>query len=189
MLWSFKVRLLVVIAVVALVGYSLQSGNWSRSWIEPALRVILYEDQQATQILAVISERLSGYKISPAASEQVLQLPSAYTGVARPFGNSWDASQNKSVLFPGVLLQVSPNSPVKPVLPGKVNLVQGDTGQYKVVIEHEQGLTSEYGQLDRVMVRAGQKVSKDTVIGRSGNQLYFAVNSPQGPLDPSHLFP
>lgn len=189
MLWSFRVRLLVVIAIVALVGYSLQSGNWSKNLVEPALRVILHEDQRANQILAAISERLSGYQIQPAVSDQVLQLPCAYTGVIRSFGNSWDVTQNKSVLFPGILLQVNPNTPVKPVMPGKVNLVQGEAGQYKVLIEHQQGLTSEYGQLDRVSVRAGQTVSKDTIIGRSGSQLYFAINSPQGPLDPGHLFP
>lgn len=157
--------------------------------MEPVLRVILYEDQLANQVLATINERLSGHQVSPAASDQVLQLPSAYTGVVRSFGNSWDASQNKAVLFPGVLLRVNNNSPVKPVLPGKVDMVQGEAGQYKVRIEHEQGLISEYGQLDRVLVRAGQMVSKDTVIGRSGSQLYFAIDSPQGPLDPGHLFP
>lgn len=189
MLWSFRVRLLVVIAILTLVGYSLQSGNWSRNWVEPALRVILHEDQCANQILAAISDRLSGYQLQPAASDQVLQLPGAYTGVVRPFGNSWDASQNKAVLFPGILLQVNSNTAIKAVLPGKVTMIQGEAGQYKVQVEHQQGLTSEYGQLDRVLVRTGQTVSKDTVIGRSGEQLYFAINSPQGPLDPGHLFP
>jgi len=188
-LGSFRIRLLVVIALVALVGYSLQSGNWSRNLVEPALRVILYEDQWTNQILATFSERLAGQQVQPAASDQILQLPCAYTGVIRSFASSRDTSQNQSEPFPGILLQVNPNSIVKPVLPGKVIMVKGETGEYTVLLEHEQGLTSEYGHLARVLVRTGQTVSKDTVVGRSGSQLYFAINSPQGSLDPSSLFP
>jgi murein DD-endopeptidase MepM/ murein hydrolase activator NlpD len=157
--------------------------------VEPALRVILYEDQWANRVLAAFSERLAGRQLEPAVSDQVLQLPCAYTGVLLPFGSSWYTGQNESEPSPGILLQVNPNTAVKPILPGKITMIKGEAGQYTAVIEHEQGLTSEYGQLDRVLVRTGQTVTKDTVIGRSGNQFYFAVNSPQGPLDPSNLFP
>lgn len=189
MLGSFRTRLLVVIVIVTLVGYSLQSGYGSRTWVEPALRVIFYEDQWATRLVAAISEHLPGYQPQAVVSDQVLQLPCAYTGIIQSFGSTWDAGQNKSVLFPGILLQVNPNSAVKPILPGRVILVQGEAEQYKVIIEHEQGLDSEYGKLERVLVKTGMTVNKDTVLGRCGSQLYFAVNSPEGPLDPGNLFP
>jgi murein DD-endopeptidase MepM/ murein hydrolase activator NlpD len=188
-LGSFRIRLLVVIALVALVGYSLQSGSWSRKLVEPALRVILHEDQWTKQILADFSERLAGQPAQPATSDRILQLPCAYTAVIRPFASARDAGQKQSEPFPGILLQVNPNAMVKPVLPGKVVMVKGESGEYTVLLEHEEGLTSEYGHLARVLLRAGQTATKDTVIGRSGSQLYFAINSPQGPLDPSSLFP
>ena len=63
---GFRIRLLVVIALVALVGYSLQSGSWSRKLVEPALQVILHEDQWTKQILADFSERLAGQPAQPA---------------------------------------------------------------------------------------------------------------------------
>lgn len=188
-LGSFKTRLLVVIVIITLVGYSLQSGYGSRTWIEPVLRMVFYEDQWANRLVAAIGEYLPGYQTPAVVSDQFLQLPCAYTGIIRSFGSTWDVQQEEPVLFPGVILQVDPNTVVRPVLAGKVILVEGEGSDYKVVVRHEGGLGSEYGKLAGVKVKTGMNVNKGTILGRCDEEFYFAINSPEGPLDPGQLFP
>ncbi len=168
----------------------MQSIHGGRALIEPALRVVFYEDQWVNRLVTTIGAYLPGYQTpSAAVSDQLLQLPCPYKGIIQPFSASEALESGQNSFLPGIVLQVEANSAVLPILAGRVILVEGDAQDYKVLIGHEQGFESEYGGLKRVLVKPGMNVTKSTVLGRNGEQLYFALNSRQGPLDPGQLFP
>ncbi|HEY8496953.1 MAG TPA: M23 family metallopeptidase [Limnochordales bacterium] len=67
---------------------------------------------------------------------------------------------------PGVRLMAAPGGPVRAVLPGTVAEAGRDPdGGLLVAIEHGGGLTTVYGNLEHVMVAAGQRVSAHAPVG------------------------
>ena len=71
----------------------------------------------------------------------------------------------------GVDIRAHGNVPVLAVLPGKVTVVD----PYKlgrVVIDHENGISTAYLHLDTIAVKIGQSVEKGTVLGKTGGRGY-----------------
>ena len=69
----------------------------------------------------------------------------------------------------GIDLAARIGTPVRPVLSGRVQFAGTMRGYGKVVwIEHGEDALSVYGHLSEVTVKEGQKVTKSTVIGRTG---------------------
>lgn len=189
MLGSFKIRLLLVMMLIIVIGYSVQTSARGRQAVEPVLRYILHEDD--------LMQRLSSWGTAlyhtafpvPAVSEQVLQKPCPYLGVQQNYGWRWDETKKKQVFEPGILLKVTPESPVLPSLPGRVVKVSRQGDLYTVAIEHENGLMTEYGRLRNAAITPGAVAVRSTVLGTSSDLLYFSVHNQEGPLDPGKMFP
>lgn len=69
----------------------------------------------------------------------------------------------------GIDLAAKIGTPVRPVLSGRVQFAGTMRGYGNVVwIEHGKDALSVYGHLSEVTVKEGQKVTKSTMIGRTG---------------------
>lgn len=96
----------------------------------------------------------------------------------------------------GVALGAKPGAEVKVIMPGTVTLVaSGEQGTRQVNIDHGNGWQSTYSGLDRVQVKAGQKLAAGAVLGTLGqyqrtdgvleNHLYLKVTRYGKPIDPN----
>ncbi len=69
----------------------------------------------------------------------------------------------------GIDLVAKVGTPVRPVLSGRVRTAGTMRGYGKVIwIEHGKDALSVYGHLSEILVKEGQRVTKATVIGRTG---------------------
>ncbi len=83
-----------------------------------------------------------------------------------PFGIR---SQGGTDLHRGVDLGADVGTPVRPMLPGRVRFAGAMSGYGNVIwIDHGEDLISVYAHLSRIGVEALQEVSKETVIGHTG---------------------
>ncbi|NPV69812.1 MAG: M23 family metallopeptidase [Firmicutes bacterium] len=98
-------------------------------------------------------------------------------------------------LHEGIDIASSYGHPVRAAAAGVVRYA-GYRGTYGklVVLRHEQNTETYYGHLSQIMVKAGQKVEKGSVIGRVGStglstgpHLHFEVRVRGRPLDPSYV--
>lgn len=107
-------------------------------------------------------------------------------------------SQNFSWYHPGVDLGAPPQAPVYPLTEG---IVESATetfwgfGRY-VVISHGGGFQSLYAHLSKIDVKAGQKVGKETVIGKvgatgwaTGEHLHLEIYDNGHSINPFELLP
>lgn len=79
----------------------------------------------------------------------------------------------------GVLYQRGKTSLVRAALPGKVVLIDYMDGyENYVILEHQSGFYSVYGNLEKVQVTEGQTIQKKDRLGILGKEkgLYFQVN-------------
>ena len=102
------------------------------------------------------------------------------------------------VAHTGVDFGLSMGTSVYPIMEGKVILTgSGNTGYGNyVVVAHGGGYASLYGHLSQVLVSPGRPVSKDTVIGYSGNSgkstgphLHLEIIIDGQPVDPMRYMP
>lgn len=83
-----------------------------------------------------------------------------------PFGIR---SQGGPDLHRGVDLEAAIGTPVRPVLPGRVRFAGTMSGYGNVIwIDHGEDLITVYGHLSEIGVDVLQEVSKETVIGLTG---------------------
>lgn len=72
-------------------------------------------------------------------------------------------------LHRGVDLEAAIGTPVRPVLPGRVRFAGSMSGYGNVIwIDHGEDLITVYGHLSEIGVEVLQEVSRDTVIGLTG---------------------
>lgn len=95
--------------------------------------------------------------------EGPVEISSRFGLRANPFGRGYEL--HSGIDFPG-----DTGTVVKATAPGKIDQAGrgGAIGNY-VAIDHGYGYRSIYGHLSRVMVKAGETVSKGDVIGLLGN--------------------
>lgn len=115
-----------------------------------------------------------------------------------PLNGAQDYSQGFRAGHLGTDIRAPRGTPIYPIANGKVVEVEYGRWAYghKVVIEHEHGLTSLYAHQDQINVKAGDQVTKDTVIGyigltgwTTGPHLHLEVKNTQGSLNPKQLLP
>lgn len=83
-----------------------------------------------------------------------------------PFGIR---SQGGPDLHRGVDLEAAIGTPVRPVLPGRVRFAGTMSGYGNVIwIDHGEDLITVYGHLSEIAVDVLQEVSRETVIGLTG---------------------
>ena len=187
MLGSFKRRLLLVIVLVTIVGLIMQSGDRSRQAVEPVLRYIMTTDYPVEETLGRWFDRQTVRSL-PVDNPALLKCPCDFVRVERHYGWHWDTDHYRQGFFPGISLQVKKNTPVYPVFQGEISKVDPQNPQRQIVIDHGQQFLSYYGGLEQIMVKPGERIQSNTILGKTGDQLYFEIRTEEGPVDPHSIF-
>lgn len=115
-----------------------------------------------------------------------------------PVPNQKGLSQGFHSGHPGIDIRAERGSDIYAVANGTVIEVEMGVFGYghKVVIQHENGLTTLYGHMDNVYVKQDQEVTKETVVGKigmtgwtTGPHLHFEIHTDKGAIDPKQLLP
>jgi len=104
---------------------------------------------------------------------------------------------NFSMQHQGIDIPASYGQSVKPFSNGKVVFANWDGGFGKIVIiRHDNGLISKYAHLSTINVGVGQKVGRNSTIGRigatgiaTGAHLHFEIHGKTGPTNPLNMLP
>lgn len=192
MLGSFRIRMLIVVLIVLLVGLSVQSDHSSRYVVESLLTNYVLKDYGVESKLAMLVENTRS-QISddnvPVMADGEMQAPCEYLTVARRYGWNWNEESRKQEFHPGVSLIVKDNTLVRPVLAGEVVEVSRQDEGRTILIKHSPDLFSYYKGLQEVLVREEQHIDQRQILGKTGKTLYFELRDQDGPMDPHSLFP
>lgn len=131
--------------------------------------------------VSALTQKTSGEITSvPAAKVELLTKES----VRNPL-DSFNLSQGYNFLHRGIDLRETAGMPVFPVMEGKVEKVSYGRFSYgnHLVINHGSGYRSLYAHLSKVIVKEGDEVDTQTVIGlvgstgwSTGNHLHFEIS-------------
>jgi murein DD-endopeptidase MepM/ murein hydrolase activator NlpD len=107
-------------------------------------------------------------------------------------------SQSFSFFHPGVDLAVPIGTPIKSVKEGKVvEAGYSPLGYGKMVyIDHGNGVTSLYGHMSKILVKNGDEVDNNTIIGEIGStghstgpHLHLEIRIGEKPINPFSVLP
>lgn len=191
MVRTFKLKMLGVILIVAMVGLVMQENQSSRQYMQPILSFIM---DNKYDIKAVLSRyvQIPGWNdvdnLLPASGGSLLRKPCDILAVQSHFGWHWDQQEKKNKFNAGMQLSVAQNTDIRPMLSGKVIELISANGQTTVMIQHDNNLYSLYGGLHDVTVKNGNMVKENTVIGKTGDSFYFEVRGKDGPVNPQSIF-
>ncbi len=73
-------------------------------------------------------------------------------------------------------------------MPGKVDKITIDGEQRSIRIKHDNGQVSLYEGLKEILVNENDQIILDSVLGKSGQNLYFELRDDNGPVDPQFIF-
>ncbi|HEX6976909.1 MAG TPA: M23 family metallopeptidase [Patescibacteria group bacterium] len=79
-------------------------------------------------------------------------------------------TQSYYIFHPGVDLAGELGTPIKPIMPGVVESTQNLTYDYgkAVIVNHGNGITSLYAHMSKILVKQGDKVDSNTLLGLMG---------------------
>ena len=139
--------------------------------------------QTAFRRLDALSLRIDRLPLSP---------PLRDTYVTSGFGNRIDPFLGTMAMHSGIDFAAATGTPVPAVAGGTVTEA-GDSGGYgnMVEIDHGNGLSTRYGHLSRILVKAGDKVARGQEIAESGStgrstgpHLHYEIRRNGEPIDP-----
>lgn len=190
MLGSFRMRLFLVLVLVALLITAVNSGHHGQ--IEPVLRYVMDKDYGVDErLFAFLDHRNPEERFEPvpASSSSVVKRPCEMGEIERHYGWYWNPESQKQEFNPGMWLRLEENSPIKAVLGGKVEKISspGEQGR-EIRLRHGENLFSVYRGMQEVLVEEGAAVSTGDVLGKSRSEFYFELRNKDGPLNPEMLF-
>ena len=162
-------------------------------------------EEQAQAFTLDIDAIMTGARTAEAAP-----LPAAPANAVQPVGDyrfQWPVTGRVLARFGpagagrvnnGIKIAATLGSPVRAARAGRVVYAGSDIGLLGglILIEHDEGWHSAYGHLDRVAVRAGERVTAGQIIatvGQSGQvpspQLHFEVRRNRATVDPLRQLP
>ncbi|KJF74104.1 M23 family metallopeptidase [Agrobacterium arsenijevicii] len=108
------------------------------------------------------------------------------------FGNRMDPFLGRPALHTGIDFRAETGADVKATGAGKVTVAENSGGYGNMVeIDHGQGVSTRFGHLSTILVRAGDKVEAGDVIGRAGStgrstgpHVHYEVRRNDTPVDP-----
>lgn len=121
-------------------------------------------------------------------SEDKIQWPLTRFGISTQF----------SVFHPGMDLTDPTGTPIHPIADGRVVWTNSFSWGYgnHVLVEHDRGLKSLYAHLSKILVKPGDNVTKDSVIGAvgstgwsTGSHLHLEVYENGIPTSPLEILP
>ena len=142
----------------------------------------------------------NSYK-SPSVTKALVQIDAGITARTKPV-YEWPIPKNYlttnfSLHHQGIDIPASYGQPVKPFSNGKVVFANWNGGFGKIVIiRHNNGLVSKYAHLSTINVGMGQKVGRNSIIGRigttgiaTGAHLHFETHGSGGAINPLNMLP
>ncbi|MGO7542806.1 peptidoglycan DD-metalloendopeptidase family protein [Rhizobium ruizarguesonis] len=121
--------------------------------------------------------------------------PAIGKDVTSPFGNRRDPFLGRLALHSGIDFRFSPGERIRPTAPGKV-ISAGWTGGYgnMVEVDHGNGISTRYGHMSEVLVKVGDTVDRNDVIGLAGStgrstgtHLHYEVRQDGHAVDPVYF--
>jgi len=121
--------------------------------------------------------------------------PAVGKEVTSPFGNRRDPFLGRLALHSGIDFRFSPGERIRPTAPGKV-ISAGWTGGYgnMVEVDHGNGISTRYGHMSEVLVKVGDTVDRNDVIGLAGStgrstgtHLHYEVRQDGHAVDPVYF--
>ncbi|APO67785.1 peptidase M23 family protein [Rhizobium gallicum] len=115
--------------------------------------------------------------------------------ITSPFGNRRDPFLGRLALHSGVDFRFAAGEKICPTAPGKV-VNAGWTGGYgnMVEIDHGNGISTRYGHMSQILVKAGDRVGRSDVIGLAGStgrstgtHLHYEVRQNGRAVDPVYF--
>ncbi|MBB4233818.1 peptidoglycan DD-metalloendopeptidase family protein [Rhizobium esperanzae] len=115
--------------------------------------------------------------------------------VTSPFGNRRDPFLGRLALHSGIDFRFAPGERIRPTAPGKV-IAAGWTGGYgnMVEVDHGNGISTRYGHMSEVLVKVGDTVDRNDVIGLAGStgrstgtHLHYEVRQDGHAVDPVYF--
>lgn len=104
------------------------------------------------------------------AAAMPLRPPVRGASISSRFGYRLDPFLRRRALHAGIDFRAEHGARVQATAPGRVVFAGWNGGYGRFIeIEHAGGLTTRYGHLSAVLVRAGDRVAAGTVIGRVGS--------------------
>ncbi|WP_312360761.1 M23 family metallopeptidase [Agrobacterium sp.] len=108
------------------------------------------------------------------------------------FGNRMDPFLGRPALHTGIDFRAETGADVKATGAGKVTVAENSGGYGNMVeIDHGQGVSTRFGHLSAILVRAGDKVEAGDIIGRAGStgrstgpHVHYEVRRNDTPVDP-----
>ena len=123
------------------------------------------------------------------------QNPAIGKEITSSFGNRRDPFLGRLALHSGIDFRFTPGEKVRPTAPGKV-IAAGWTGGYgnMVEVDHGNGISTRYGHMSEILVKVGDKVDRDDVIGLAGStgrstgtHLHYEVRQDGRAVDPIYF--
>jgi murein DD-endopeptidase MepM/ murein hydrolase activator NlpD len=191
MLRSFKLRLLGVVVLVAVVGLIMQTGQSSRQLVEPVLEYMMDNQYDVGKLISRyvnIPGVGDGINALAVSGGTILRQPCEFLDIEHSYGWHWSQEEHKQKFCPGIYLKVKDNTTVKPILGGQVLEITRVSDQGTVLIKHDGNIYSLYGGLKEILVDKGSNVGEDKLIGRTGESFYFEVRGKDGPVNPQSIF-
>ncbi|NLS05187.1 M23 family metallopeptidase [Rhizobium sp. P32RR-XVIII] len=153
-------------------------------------------DDDFNNSLAQLDTALTRFEaVRSTAQSLPFGTPAAGKEITSPFGNRRDPFLGRLALHSGIDFRFAPGEKVRAAAPGKV-LSAGWTGGYgnMVEIDHGNGISTRYGHMSQILVKAGDTVERSGVIGLAGStgrstgtHLHYEVRQNGRAVDPMYF--
>lgn len=175
--WQFVISFWILVIIWVLIGTNSSLGTMVRNLITESL-------SPQNDWMPAIEEVLSLDSGKGLIKEQMVLPVSGI--VSQGFGWNTDQTDHKQVWHGGIDIKSEKVQPVKAAAAGVVGDISGDANQgYRVIIKHNQELTSIYGNLARVRVKEAQQVRQGEILGETGKwEMHFEIRVKGTPVDP-----
>lgn len=143
--------------------------------------------------LAALDTALTRLEAARSTAESLpFRNPALGKEITSPFGNRRDPFLGRLALHSGIDFRFSSGEKIRPTAPGKVTAA-GWAGGYgnMVEIDHGNGISTRYGHMSQVLVKVGDSVGRNDVIGLAGStgrstgtHLHYEVRQDGRAVDP-----
>ncbi|MEE3313644.1 MAG: M23 family metallopeptidase [Treponema sp.] len=142
---------------------------------------------------SILDEETKSTTSTTQVSSQNPAKPLDKSVVTSPFGMRISPISGKWLMHKGVDLAAPTGTPIKACKSGTVTYAVAMNPTYGnyVVLDHGNGMTSLYGHMSQILVKKGQKVATNQVIGKVGStglatgpHLHFEIKLNGEPQDP-----
>jgi murein DD-endopeptidase MepM/ murein hydrolase activator NlpD len=145
------------------------------------------------EALAMSVETFNRYR--NIAASVPLWYPVGKKPVSSVYGARTDPFNGKTALHSGVDFLARENTPVKPAANGTILKAGRNAGYGNMIeIEHSYGMVTRYAHLKQILVTPGERVTRDTIIGKVGStgrstgpHLHFEIHHDGIALDPARF--